>query len=238
VLVATVEHALVQRRLYQQLRRLRASEIELKRRNQQLVAQNADLFEQARMDALTGLPNRRRLDEDFTVLDANVRRYTERFAIALVDVDQFGQFNKRYGIPTGDRVLRLVATALRDACRQGDLVYRPEGRTSDPAYRLGGDEFVLVLASQDMTHAVVAMQRIREHLAEVQGREADALPREPVTISVGIAAHDPKLLLTTQEMLLEANEQLKRAKEAGGDCTRPGLPKGTTLDPRRPAPLG
>lgn len=221
LVIQTVARGMEQRALYRELRHLQGRENELKQRNRVLAQRNADLFEEARVDVLTGLPNRRRLDEDLNVLDANVQRRTDRFAIALVDVDDFGRFNKRYGVRVGDRVLQLVATTLRDACRQGDLVYRAKEQSSDPAYRLGGDEFVLILASPQVDHAIAAMQRIRDRLAaDQEGGDGD-LPRESVTISVGLAAHVPGDGLGMDELLLEANEQLKAAKEAGGDAIRP-----------------
>ena len=221
----TISRALEQRALFKTLQQLEQSKAELVRKNQFLVTQNADFFEQARMDVLTGLPNRRRLIEDFEVLDANIQRYKQRFAIAIVDVDAFGRFNKAYGLSTGDEVLTLVARTLRDACRKGDLVYRTEKQAEDPAYRWGGDEFVLVLAAQTTRDAYTAMKRIQHELAEVQRRGRPDIPVEAVTISVGVVANGPEAPLSMEEMLSEAGEWLKAAKAAGGNCIRPLPPQ-------------
>ncbi len=218
-LLGVVERALEQRTVYRRLRELETKVEALSRRNASLVKQNGELFDQARLDALTGLPNRLRLREDLDVLDANDRRYEAPFAIALVDVDRFGRFNKDYGLRVGDAALRFVATMLRDACRRGDLVYRPDGKSGEPAYRFGGDEFVLILAAQGIESAVAAMDRIRDQIAR---STTEDLP-EPLTISVGVAANARDMPRTIEDMIQAANEELRRAKEVGGNVVRPAV---------------
>jgi diguanylate cyclase (GGDEF)-like protein len=216
-----IERALAQREVYKQVADLKRKVENLTHKNNILLRRNSELFAQARMDALTGLPNRRRLHEDLHVIDANLRRYTAPFAIALVDVDDFGRFNKEHGLHVGDDVLRRVALTLRDACRQGDLVYRFEDSANEPAFRYGGDEFVLILAAQDQASAIAAMERIRERILVEQTSWEGVYQQDRVTISVGVISNDPEAQLTVEEMIHEANEYLRRAKRAGGNCVQP-----------------
>jgi diguanylate cyclase (GGDEF)-like protein len=221
VLRETVERGLDQRSLYVKLRAMESRLGELTRRNDMLRQQNADLFEQARLDPLTSLPNRRRLTEDLDIVDANARRYKSHFALALLDIDLFKRFNTEYGVEQGDAALLKVAATIREACRQGDMLYRPNDLGERSVYRFGGDEFVLVLAAQDTPRAVLAMERVRRRLVEAQ---ADTPPGgEVVTVSIGVAANDPAKPKTVEELLRDANGHLIAAKKAGGDCVRPAL---------------
>lgn len=221
----TVARALDQRHTYRRLQELKGRVDELTKKCTVLVKQNEQLFDQVRLDVLTQLPNRLRLFEDLHVLDANRRRYESRFALAILDVDEFGRYNKEYGLTVGDAALRLVASIIREACRQGDTVYRFGQQEGESAYRFGGDEFVLILATQDLPHATAAVERIRQQLSATQlGREEPGLPDEYVTFSAGVVANDPEDQRTIEEMLLEANEHLKEAKAAGGNCIRPEPP--------------
>src|SRR5205814_310853 len=103
----------------------------LTERNARLVT---DLERMARTDGLTGVANRRALDE-LAAADVTVPQPTGRpFAIVLFDLDSFKQLNDREGHAAGDRALIAVASALRGAVRQADTVAR-----------LGGDEFALLL---------------------------------------------------------------------------------------------
>lgn len=220
---------MIARGLHQRALLLRLHELErkvqvLSEKNRHLVRRSSELFQQARLDPLTGLPNRRRLQEDLHVIDANLRRYTTPLAIALVDVDDFGRFNKQHSLEVGDQVLRHVAQSLRIACRQGDLVYRFESGPVEPAFRYGGDEFMLLLAAQDEASAVAAMDRIRERLLVEQADWGGALARERVTVSIGVVANDPDRQLTVEELIHHANDRLREAKADGGNCTRPSVP--------------
>ncbi len=217
----TVRLALEQRKLYEQLRRLKDDLAEYRKRTQILLDQNEELAKRVRVDALTETANRVRLFEDLRTLDANHHRYGTPYSVALVDVDGFGRFNKTYRTEIGDAVLKSVASHLRRACREGDTIYRYGAYATEEAYRLGGDEFVLVLASQDLASAVAAMNRIRERVEEGTKTPSNGCPDDPVTISAGVVTSDERTVASGDDLIREANEKLKLAKLEGGNRVEP-----------------
>jgi diguanylate cyclase (GGDEF)-like protein len=126
-------------------------------------------------DALTGLPNRRALDETLARLGGH-------FALAMVDVDHFKRFNDRYGHEAGDRVLKRVA----------DRLQRTRGAR---AFRFGGEEFCLLFTGGRTRQAQKALEATREAIAfdrvRLPGPARARGPREAkVTISIGLAERD------------------------------------------------
>jgi len=106
---------------------------------------------QAATDALTGLANRRTLEE-------TVRQLFDRgedFALAIADLDHFKLLNDAYGHEIGDRALRLFARTMRDAMRPDDVVAR-----------YGGEEFVLIVRGAGVVDAIHALERVRRRLAD------------------------------------------------------------------------
>src|SRR5215212_3806682 len=97
----------------------------------QLERLNGLIFADSRTDALTGIGNRLRMEEDLHGLVARASRYEHQYAVAMCDVDYFKKYNDRYGHPAGDTALQAVASALADGLRDGDQVYR-----------YGGEEFL------------------------------------------------------------------------------------------------
>ena len=168
------------------------------------IVQRARLGRLAGRDVLTGLRNRRGLDElieaagDCTVL--------------VCDIDGFKGINDRHGHEVGDRVLERFAEVLRE-----------QTRPTDAAVRLGGDEFCVVLRCADPDGAVAAAERIR---AATRDR-IDDLVGEPVTVSIGLAQRTggtPEV----RALLIEADQALYRAKRTGRDrivaATAPSAP--------------
>jgi len=179
-----------------------AEMIELQLANERAVAElaaaNEALQHLALADGLTGLGNRRSLDEH---LERCRRGGATSSAVVAVDVDHFKAVNDTYGHGAGDDVLRAIAERLRQVVRAGDVVAR-----------LGGDEFVVVLAGADPGRAERIARRLRDDLAgaPVPTRAGPV----PVTVSVGVAdggAHEPDDLLQLADVALYA------AKERGRD---------------------
>lgn len=133
--------------------------------------------ERARTDALTGLPNRRALEEFFRQAQIAAMEKDEPLSVLLIDVDYFKKVNDNFGHGVGDQVLRLVAKALRDLLRGDDL----------PA-RYGGEELIAVLPRTDLATCEAVAERIRRAIADCQFTRrstGEILPQITVSIGVG-----------------------------------------------------
>ena len=164
----------------------------------------AQLAHLARHDPLTGLSNRRSLDEDLEVLHARSRRYGRGFALAMCDIDRFKAYNDTHGHQAGDQALRAVAATIAGEVRGGDSVYR-----------YGGEEFLLVLPEQTLDTALIAVERVRSAVERLAIPQPAAGPGGRLTLSAGIAAFSPGEPTTAQELLGQADAALYRAKSAG-----------------------
>jgi len=150
--------------------------ISLRRRITVLEQALEDAHRFAHCDALTGIPNRRLLEERFKQAEARCDRRRGSLAVLFVDIDGFKQLNDTYGHVIGDVLLRRVAARLVDSIR-----------SSDTACRYGGDEFVILLSELDgPSGAFSATRKIRERL-----REAYFVGISPITLtaSVGMAVY-------------------------------------------------
>jgi diguanylate cyclase (GGDEF)-like protein len=145
----------------------------------------------SRIDPLTGVFNRRFLDEYLTMMVARSRRSRQPLSLLMVDLDGFKQFNDQQGHAAGDGVLREVALSLAGALREDNVVAR-----------YGGDEFVVVLPNTPGEFA-------RHVAAELRG-----LFTGNISISVGVACLGPRGG-SKQELLEKADEALYRAKRTG-----------------------
>ena len=133
--------------------------------------------QRARTDTLTGLPNRRALEEFFRQVQIAAMERDEPLSVLLIDVDHFKKFNDNYGHGVGDQVLRLVAKAVRERVRENDL----------PA-RYGGEELIAVLPRADLETCSGVAERIRRSIAECQFTRrstGEMLPQITVSIGVG-----------------------------------------------------
>jgi diguanylate cyclase len=133
--------------------------------------------ERAKTDTLTGLPNRRALDEFFRKAQMAAMETGETLGILLIDIDHFKKFNDSYGHVVGDQVLRLVANTLRERVRAIDL----------PA-RYGGEELIAVLPGADLATCMVVAERIRRSISErpiARRSTGEILPGVTVSIGVG-----------------------------------------------------
>jgi diguanylate cyclase (GGDEF)-like protein len=129
----------------------------------------------ARVDALTGLENRRAFDEAFPRALARGRVTDQPLTLVLADLDDFKSVNDRYGHLAGDAVLTAVGAALR-----------LHARATDRAFRWAGDEFAVLLEDTDEQTAAQVCSRLREAI----GRAVTTPRGEPVTITIGWARDD------------------------------------------------
>lgn len=175
-----------------------------------LALDNASLYlrmkQLAVSDYVTGLHNHRFFQES---LEAEVgqRSVTGRaLALMMLDIDDFKDFNDRYGHPMGDRMLRQIGARIKSALRRGDLVCR-----------YGGDEFAVILPDTDAAQAVVVAERIRQAVAGSSPAPDDvdgevALAKLTVSVGISLLAAD---CTTKPALLSRADLALYRAKEAG-----------------------
>jgi diguanylate cyclase (GGDEF)-like protein len=156
----------------------------------------------AMIDGLTGLYNRRWLDD---ALPRFVRRYArgeQPFAVLMIDVDYFKRFNDSYGHAAGDQVLVSVGQTLRGNLRPADLVAR-----------YGGEEFIVILPDTTAEAAGIVAERLREAVAALELRAADGTILPQITISLGAGCLTPKMDVT--ELLAVADGALYASKRGG-----------------------
>lgn len=132
----------------------------------------------AKQDALTGLANRRRLEERVEGLKALGEDAASPAAVIMADIDHFKPFNDRYGHVAGDVCIKRVAAAISAECRNED----------DLAVRLGGEEFLMLLPSTDLSDAVRVAERLRRHVEGLGIPHEELGPRGVVTVSLGVMA--------------------------------------------------
>ncbi len=167
---------------------------------EQLRVQSEAFERQAREDALTGLANRRRVDEAIEAYFSESQRSGRPLGFALLDIDFFKRINDRFSHATGDAVLREIGTILRDHQRPGDL-----------AARLGGEEFICILAGSDLPGARTFCERIRQ---AIEGHDWEAIaPGLQVTVSQGVVVWNGEE--SYSRLSSRADELLYRAKGAG-----------------------
>lgn len=171
-----------------------------------IALENARLHEDqvllAMTDSLTGLPNRRALQQALDRELARAARKREAVSVLLVDVDHFKQVNDTFGHSMGDAALQALAGVLHSCCRSMDL-----------ATRYGGDEFVLVMPETSRSGAVRAGRRIQDQMARLRIRDAAGVR---LRISIGVACTTESG--TNEAALLRAADQaLYKVKRAGGD---------------------
>jgi diguanylate cyclase (GGDEF)-like protein len=155
----------------------------------------------AATDTLTGLPNRRAVDDTLKQMLANAARAQSPFSLVSLDIDHFKEINDSFGHERGDDVLAAF----------GALV-RTDIRASDTAGRMGGEEFVLLLPETDRVAAVHVAEKIRQGLHQLRVNGID----RPITASFGIASypddgHDAETLARV------ADRALYSAKNRGRD---------------------
>lgn len=155
-----------------------------------------DLRRASTTDTLTGLLNRRGLDEAMALLQAA----ETPMSIVAMDIDHFKHVNDRYGHAAGDRALQAMATLLTEGSRSGDTVARS-----------GGEEFVMLMPGAPLAAAVATAERLRQKLAQLDA--AAGLPA-PITMSAGVA-HYPEHGATLDEVMQHADRALYYAKNHG-----------------------
>ncbi len=158
------------------------------------------LESKAHTDILTGLPNRRRFDEEFARAFGSAIRRSAPISVAIIDIDRFKDYNDAFGHQAGDETLRLIAQAIAESVE----------RSGDFAARYGGEEFVVILEDTTLAGAVGVAERIRTAVLDT-GIHAPA--GGLLSVSAGVAARLPGS--TGEALLRQADEALYAAKHGG-----------------------
>ena len=148
-------------------------------------------------DPLTGLLNRRYIEERLLEEINRAGRGSGPLSFLMMDVDEFKSYNDRFGHPAGDEALRMVGTILRETVRGADV-----------AARYGGEEFSILLPETSSSEAMVIAERIRVRVEET------AFPNRKVTVSIGIATFSDAFS-NSNDLISAADKALYRAKGQG-----------------------
>lgn len=183
-----------------------AAAVEVSELRAELRRRSEELDRLSRTDHLTGVANRRHLDDALQAALRSTRPHDFPVSVLLVDVDHFKQVNDRHGHDVGDAVLQAVASALQGRLRGGDLLGR-----------WGGEEFLVLAPHTDLEGALVLAQRLRAAVAGTSVTAAGGAV--PVTISLGVASA-PAPGPGPDAVLRAADAQLYAAKAAGRDAVR------------------
>jgi diguanylate cyclase (GGDEF)-like protein len=172
--------------------------IELKRLRDQLA-------EMAVTDALTGLSNRRRMEQTLNAETARLARARDGLSVILLDIDFFKQFNDTYGHPAGDRCIAMIASALNRALK----------RTSDLSARYGGEEFACILPGADPEAAMRMALEIQTQVGALGISHERSAVGPCVTISMGIATARCERGMAPEMWIAQADRQLYLSKAGG-----------------------
>jgi diguanylate cyclase (GGDEF)-like protein len=159
---------------------------------------------EARIDALTGLANRRAFEEILAAEISRAHRFAHQLAVVLLDLDRFKEINDSFGHAAGDVMLRAVSRLLTSLARQGDTVAR-----------WGGEEFVVVLPETDLEGAQRFAERLRRTI------EAHSVGEMQTTASCGVSTMLPED--SVEDLLGAADQALYQAKSNGRNRTESAI---------------
>lgn len=160
------------------------------------------LQHQSIRDPLTGLYNRRYLEESLTQEIVRAQRNQHPIGVIMIDIDHFKRFNDTYGHDTGDTVLKLVGALLKDNVRDSDI-----------ACRYGGEEMTLILPEANLEETAARAETIRAAITQLRLAQNSQLI-DSITASFGVACF-PQHGSTGSSLIKAADAALYRAKEAG-----------------------
>lgn len=169
---------------------------------------NLDLQRLSVTDGLTGLANRRRIDDRLVEDWARCSKTEENLALLMLDVDHFKKYNDSLGHGAGDECLKNIAGILEQVCnREADLVAR-----------YGGEEFLILMPDMDINGGLETAEQIRSSIEAAHLPHPESPTADVVTVSVGIAVTIPEPNLKPKSLLDMADNALYDAKEGGRNC--------------------
>jgi diguanylate cyclase (GGDEF)-like protein len=191
------------------------------------VVAEGELRRLALTDALTGLANRRSLDQRLAAEWHHAQRAAEPLSLLFIDIDHFKQFNDTYGHAAGDEVLGVVAQRIASATR----------RATDVVARYGGEEFVVILPDTAADGAARMAEKVRKRVETASVQHAGA-PWGCVTVSVGCVTCRPPIGGSAGQLLAAADQLLYEAKEAGRNQVKTRVLTAGSMEPPQAATQG
>lgn len=167
--------------------------------------QHAFLHTLAYQDALTGLANRRQLDESLEAEWRRCRRSSKPLSALMIDIDFFKAYNDRYGHQAGDHCLALIANTLQ-TCSQ---------RAQDLVARYGGEEFVCLLPEASLPEACQLAEKLRGAIEQLNIEHLGSPVYGRVTVSIGVCCAIPSSTQGASQLVAQADQQLYQAKQSG-----------------------
>jgi len=158
-------------------------------------------------DPLLRIGNRRAMEVDLTHTEADARRHNKTYALALLDVDYFKNYNDFYGHQKGDDALKLVADTIKETVR-----------TSDRVFRYGGEEILILMPETDQKKGYMCSERVRAAI-EAKACQHEKSPLSYLTVSAGVASATSG---EWEEMIARADKALYKSKHDGRNRTTDG----------------
>ncbi len=184
--------------------RIKRLQEELESRERELEEMNDRLRRVSQTDGLTGLDNRRYLEERLHEMFEHSLRLHEPLSVVMCDIDHFKSVNDTYGHLAGDAILRQFAELIKEQAREIDRVGR-----------YGGEEFLIILPGTVLDAAVTFAGRVRDRIQAQEFIYEDERIRR--TVSCGVAAWPHPLIASRDQLIRSADEALYVAKETGRD---------------------
>ena len=169
---------------------------------QQLLKKKEFYRELSIIDHLTKIYNRRYLDLVLAREIERSKRFSHDFSLVLIDIDEFKRCNDRYGHPTGDSLLKKLATLLMN-----------QSRIMDSVFRYGGDEFIVLFPETSKKDAVILAQRIELSIKEEKFEGMNSFPGSRLSCSIGVSTF-PEDGLSAEALLYAADRMMYKAKNS------------------------
>lgn len=169
--------------------------------------QISELTSQANIDVLTGLYNRRWLDNALPRILSQMIKIEQPLCILIIDVDHFKKYNDRHGHQGGDLVLVYMGNVLNSNIRPYDF-----------AARIGGEEFMVLLPNTNEADGIALAERIRLEIEKQIITHPDSSVLPSITVSIGLALSDVNS--TAKSLFAEADKQMYLAKQSGRNCVK------------------
>lgn len=178
--------------------------VKIQKKNREINKLNTLFKKLSVTDGLTGIPNRRALDEYLAGNWALYRETKMPISFAMIDIDFFKKYNDNYGHPEGDKSLEIVSKEIKKTCKSTDFVAR-----------YGGEEFVVIMLNTDKRDAMDGANKIRNNIENLNIKHEFSDVSDRITITIGISTAYIGSTKDYEDYIKKADRALYEAKKAG-----------------------